>query len=356
MTTLITGATGFVGGEVLVRLLEQTGDDVVALVRAEDDERAQARIDAALDHLLPPGTVPARRVRAVAADLERPHLGLTPRRCLRLAAELDAVIHCAASIEFTLPLERATAINVDGTRELLRLAGCAPGLRRFVHVSTAFVAGDRAGRFLETEGDVGQTCRNTYEQTKLAAEQEVLAAGLPGTVIARPSIVVGDSATGWTSAFNVIYWPLQAFARGLFPTVPADPGAPVDIVPVDAVADALLDLLGGDERGAVHVVAGDDAPTLGALARLASAAFGRPEPAFVGPGEAPEAERLAGPLLPYLRVRGTFDGGRRHAAGLEPPPLTDYFGALVAYADEARWGKRPQRRWERLHRLQRAAA
>ena len=42
---------------------------------------------------------------------------------------------------------------------------------------------------------------------------------LPAAIV-RPSVIVGDSQTGWTQAFNVIYWPLQAFARGLFPSVP----------------------------------------------------------------------------------------------------------------------------------------
>ena len=49
--------------------------------------------------------------------------------------------------------------------------------------------------------------------------------------IARPSIVVGESGTGWTPAFNVLYWPLRAFARGLFDTIPARPDGRVDVVP-----------------------------------------------------------------------------------------------------------------------------
>jgi thioester reductase-like protein len=347
MTTLLTGATGFLGGELLVRLIEESDEDVVALVRARDDAAAQDRIDQALAVLLPPGSVTPGRVRAVAAHLDQPALGLPVRARNALARRVDRVVHCAASVSFTLPLAEALRINLDGTREMLDLASRAPDLDRFVHVSTAYVAGDRGGVYREDEANVGQPCRNTYEKTKLAAELHVQGAGLPATSILRPSIVVGDSRTGWTPAFNVIYWPLQAFARGLFPVVPGDPGARVDIVPVDTVADALMTLaVGAPQSGTVHVVAGDAAPTTRGLATMAAEEFGAALPTFVAPGEAPEAEERAGAFLPYFRVRGVFDAGRGRRMGFRPPPLDDYFSILLRYARAANWGRRPQTRWE----------
>jgi long-chain acyl-CoA synthetase len=349
MSLLLTGATGFLGGELLVRLLEQTDRDVITLIRADDDAAAEARLDDTLAMLLP---AEARdrvrpRVRAVAAHLDQPGMGLREYRRDALASEIDAVVHCAACVEFTLPLDEARAINVAGTKAMLDLAERAPALDRFVHVSTAYVAGDRPGPYLEDEGDVGQRTRNTYEQTKLEAERHVLERGLPATSILRPSIVVGDSRTGWTSAFNVIYYPLRAFARGLFPVVPGDPEARVDIVPVDAVADALLELAHGTPRsGTFHSVAGDDAPTARRLTELAAQAFDAPLPEFVEPGEAPEIERYAGAFLPYFRVRGTFATDAGQTLGCTPPPLERYLPNLIRYADLARWGKRALPRWE----------
>ena len=167
-------------------------------------------------------------------------------------------------------------------------------------------------------------------------------------VIARPSIVVGDRLSGWTPAFNVIYWPLQAFARGLFPTVPAEPGARMDIVPVNTVADALLELVAGPVRtGAFHVVSGEGAPTNAELATMAAEAFAAEPPRFVGPGVDRGAEKRAGALLPYFRVRCTFDDARgsQLAPGSAPPPVADYFPALMRYARGARWGKQPLPRW-----------
>jgi thioester reductase-like protein len=357
---VLTGATGFVGSELLVRLLERTDRDVVALVRAPDDVAAAVRVDNLLGEALGPAARGVRpRVRALAADLERPGLGLAPGAFDVLAGEAALVVHCAASISFSLPLSEARRINVGGTAGVLELARAAEArgaLERLVHVSTAYVAGEREGRVREDERDVGQRHRNTYERTKLEAEQLVARSGLPASVL-RPSIVVGDSRTGWTPAFNVIYWPLQAFARGLFPTVPADPDARLDIVPVDAVADALLELVRGPVRdGAFHVVAGDGAPTNAELATMAADAFDAEPPRFVRPGEDPSSELRAGPLLPYFRVRCTFDARHGRSLGGCPPPLADYFPALMRYAREARWGKRPSPRWAVAQREMRRVA
>ena len=348
---LLTGATGFVGMELLARVLEHTDRDVVALVRAENDVAAQARMDELLTTLVAPLARPRRgRVRAVAADLESPGLGLSPLMRDKIAGSVSAVVHCAASVSFTLALDDARRINVEGTREILKLASEAHErgtLDRFVHVSTAYVAGDRVGVVSEHDGDVGQSFRNTYEQTKLEAEQLVTASGLP-TAIVRPSVIVGDSSTGWTQAFNVIYFPLQAFARGLFPNVPGDASARLDIVPVDVVADALLELVVGPVRGgAFHVVAGDQAPTNAELATMAAEAFDAEPPRFVPLGEDVVAENRAGALVPYFSVRCMFDARRaRDQLGATPPPLRDYFPSLMRYAREARWGREPSPRWD----------
>jgi long-chain acyl-CoA synthetase len=348
---VLTGATGFLGMEVLVRLLERTDRPVVALVRAADDAEAQARMDGVLATLFAPGHRPdPRRVRAVAADLERPGLGLPERGLDAVADAAGIVVHCAASVSFALPLDEARQINVAGTAEVLGLARRAQArgaLDRVVHVSTAYVAGEREGRILESDGDLGQRHRNTYEQTKLEAEALVEAAALPVAIL-RPSIVVGDSRTGWTPAFNVIYWPLQAFARGMLSRVPADPDGRVDIVPVDVVADAIVELVTGPRRtDRFHVVAGDRAPSCHELATLAAGAFGRDTPAFVAPGTDPPAEDQAGVFLPYFRMRSVFDGGAGAALTPPAPPLASYFDTLMAYARDARWGRVPMARWER---------
>jgi len=358
---LLTGATGFLGMELLVRLLERGDRDIVTIVRAADDHEAQARMTGVLNRLLPPEDVRAvrGRVRAVAGDLETRGLGLSAPTRDRLTREISAVAHCAASVSFSLPLAQARKINVTGTHAVMNLASEAHArgaLERVVHVSTAYVAGDRAGQVRESQDYVGQTFRNTYEQTKLEAESLVNNLDMP-TSILRPSIVVGDSVTGWTPAFNVIYWPLLAFARKILSTVPADPDGHVDIVCVDTVADALYTLLDGPvQRGTMHAVAGDDAVTNRELATMAASAFGREPPRFVELGEEPRDEERAGVFVPYFRSRLMFDARRGRALGFRPPPLQEYFGTLMEYADRARWGKESLPRWAVMAEAQRAAA
>ncbi len=177
-------------------------------------------------------------------------------------------------------------LETDSHLVVSALAGDA-GLRRMTYVSTAYVAGDRRGRAHETELDVGQGFRNAYEQSKLEAERRVWSRRerLPVTVV-RPSIVVGERGTGWTTSFNVVYGPLRAFANGTYPVLPGRRDAALDIVTVDHVADAILALAASPAAagGTYHVVGGERATTLGDLARLASRRFDRRAPRLVPPG------------------------------------------------------------------------
>jgi thioester reductase-like protein len=359
---LITGTTGFVGMELLARYLERSEARVIAPVRAADDAGAADRVDDVLRGLF--GGTAERyrdRVEAVGADLTAPDLGLPRRRLERIAERVDQIIHSAASVSFSLPLDEARSINVDGTKRILalaELAGDRGGLERYCHLSTAYVSGTHTGRFREHELDVGQEFRNTYEQSKFEAEQVVRShSGLP-TIILRPSIVVGDRRSGWTSAFNVLYWPLRAFSRGLYAAVPAIPSAPVDVVSVDYVADAVyeLSITPGGIGETYHLTAGARASNIAELSELASRYFDRPPPRVLAPAEfARFAEKATGVrrsaleesqvLFPYFAIRTVFDDSRARArlepAGIRVSPLPDYLERLLDFATRTRWGKQP---------------
>jgi long-chain acyl-CoA synthetase len=340
---LLTGATGFLGMEVLARLLERTEHDVLCLVRAGDAEAAEARLDAVLATLYNDPSAHRGRVRALHGDLTA---GIAAPD-----ADIDVVCHCAASISFDLPLEEAREINVEGTRSMLGLARAARA-RRFVHVSTAYVAGTHAGRF--TEDMRGDTFRNTYEQTKCEAEALFDAADDLDVAIARPSIVMGESDTGWTPAFNVLYWPLRAFARGLFEQVPALPEGRVDVVPVDYVADGIAKLVDTDVTGTFNLVAGDEAANVEQLSDMACTHFGRPRPPYArtGGSAGAAADEHGAVYLPYFDMEVVFDDTRtRELLGMRAPRLQTYFDTLMDYADAAKWGKRGTTREEARERV-----
>lgn len=365
---LLTGATGFVGMELLARYLERTERRVYTLVRGADQDEAEARMQRTLHFLFGADHPYAERVVVVRGDITRPCLGLRGRRDV-LAEEVSEIVHGAASISFELGLEASRAINVEGTRRVLafaeRCAARGGGLRRLSHISTAYVAGDHGGCFSEDDLDVGQRFRNAYEQSKFEAEALVARAGgrLPITVL-RPSIVVGERDSGWTASFNVLYWPLRAFARGAYMALPARRSAPVDVVPVDYVADAILHLSQAREaEGATfHLTAGAHTSSVGELVELATAFFERPAPYLLDPSV---YRRVVHPLLvrssrderyrralkrsevffPYFATRVRYDDRRSRVAlrgsGIgTPPPLRTYFERLVEFALAADWGRR----------------
>jgi thioester reductase-like protein len=366
---LLTGATGFVGMELLARYLDRTDRNIVTLVRASNDDEARSRIAETVHNLFGTGGERyAERIQAVAGELTAPGLGLPPATRDQLAERVQMIIHCAASVTFTSPLEQARAINLTGTRRMLDFAELAitrGGLERFAHVSTAYVAGTHAGRFSEPDLDLGQGFNNSYERSKFEAEQLIRARpDVPSTIL-RPSIVVGDRRSGWTAAFNVLYWPLRAFARGLFTAVPAIPSAPVDVVSIDYVADAIHSLCESPSGigQTYNLTAGVHASTMGEIAGVASRYFRRPLPTVLSPKDfaalarsSSAAQRSAlessAAYFPYFANGTVFDNTQARArldpAGIQVSPLGEYLERLLDFATLSRWGKRPIARAEAL--------
>ncbi len=366
---LLTGATGFVGMEVLARYLERDDREIVTLVRAADIREAQDRMAAVLRNLFGKDADRyAGRVRALPGELTAPGLGLSPAWHEQLVEQVSTIVHSAASVSFSLPIDEARAVNLEGTRRMLEFAADAQahgGLKRYAQVSTAYVAGTHEGRFAECDHNVGQGFRNSYEQSKFEAEELVRSrADLPWTIM-RPSIVVGDRRSGWTAAFNVLYWPLRALSCGLFRTVPAIPSAPVDVVSIDYVADAIHSLCespcGIGET--YNLTAGVHASTMGEIAGVASRYFSRPLPAVLSPKDfaalarsSTAAQRSAlessAAYFPYFANSAVFDDAQARARldpeGIQVSPLGEYLERLLDFATLSRWGKRPIARADAL--------
>jgi nucleoside-diphosphate-sugar epimerase len=204
-TVLLTGASGVVGRAVLRRL---RGFDVVCLV-----------------HRSP---VSGPDVTTVPGDIAEPMFGLAGRAYTELAARVDAVIHCAAVTDFGRTDGSLEAVNVTGTGHVAAFAAAANAT--LYHVSTAFA--DTA-----VDGERGRTAVG-YAASKRAGEEAVRANGVPH-VILRPSVVIGDSATGEIAAFQGLHQVVAGLFAGIVPMIPFEAGWPVDFVPADIVADAI---------------------------------------------------------------------------------------------------------------------
>lgn len=207
---LLTGCTGLLGRYLLKDLLE-AGVHVAVLVRPARRQSALDRIESIvqtweqqLDRQLPRPVV-------IEGNLSEESLGLSTESEEWIRANCHAVLHNAASLSFVSGPRDAEPwkTNLSGTQYLLNLCR-ETDIREFHHVSTAYVCGARQGTIYEQELDEGQALSNDYEWSKLEAEKLVREADfLDSKTIYRPSIIVGDSETGFTTTFHGFYAALQ---------------------------------------------------------------------------------------------------------------------------------------------------
>lgn len=203
---LMTGATGFLGQELLVDLL-QAGVAVAVLARGSGRQSAEDRIDGLLRRAEERLGRALPRPRVIAGRLEEPGCGLSQPERRWLRQNLSGVVHVAASVSF-FPDDRGDPelTNLTGTERILNL--CRElGWSELHHVSTAYVAGTRSGAIREqVEAEAPSIYRNAYESSKAAAERLVTSADwLRDWTIYRPSVIVGDSRTAEATGFNGLY-------------------------------------------------------------------------------------------------------------------------------------------------------
>ncbi len=284
LKVLLTGATGFVGKEILA---QAAGDrriaSIVAVVRPETlrdpktKEIVKVRSPAERGRLLLRRMritgARARKFRFIAGDIERPDLGIAPAEVARLRGSLTHVIHCAASVSFDDTYESSYRANVLGSLNALSFslaAQRAPGSSFVQHVAieTSYIHG-RKRRTIAQENDLSfprHFYNNFYELTKALAsietDRHLIDEGLQVAQL-LPSIVIGDSRTGNNRGdTKVVNAPINAFGRArealdkpagdamarvkrrLIAAVatgfPGDPTAELNLVPVDRVVAGIL--------------------------------------------------------------------------------------------------------------------
>jgi thioester reductase-like protein len=278
---LVTGATGFIGRQVLRELIAR-GRPVVAMARPQHGLSARDRVMKAV------GLVPDEGpLEIIEADLTCPHSGLKPATLRGLRKTVGTVIHCAGDTSFfPEDMRRFRSGHIDGPLALLTsLRGGR--LRHWGYLSTAYVCGKRSGTVLEEEGDVGQDFHNPYERVKLEAEIAMRAAGERLGVdvrVFRPSIVVGaapETAGGQPSnLFFAFIQMMAALARiphaaDTCLRIEAAPRARFNIVPVDYVAQAMAVLAGHpDGAGKTFHLVVSEAPTQHTMLALIADYFG----------------------------------------------------------------------------------
>jgi NAD(P)-dependent dehydrogenase (short-subunit alcohol dehydrogenase family) len=234
MTYFVTGGTGFIGRNLIQRLLDNREGQVHVLVREGSTERLQSLID----HWGQPD-----RIVPVAGDLTQERLGLSDEKVDELRGNVDHFFHLAAMYDMTADADTNLKLNVGGTRNAIELANAIEA-GVFHHTSSIAAAGMHKGLFREDMFDEGQKLDHPYHRTKF--ESEKLARTLVDGAwrVYRPAIVVGDSQTGEMDKIDGPYYFFKAIQRvrhflpEWFPLVGPELGY-TNIVPVDYVASAM---------------------------------------------------------------------------------------------------------------------
>jgi thioester reductase-like protein len=279
---LLSGGTGFLGKVVLEALLRRRAElgieRIILLIRAPSRATARARLEASVLRspcfaVLEPGW--QKLVDALPGDICEARLGLEADEQRTLQRDISHVIHCAASIDFDLPLPEAARVNAQGALEVLDFARGCERLERCVSVSTAYVtphprgaetyrvderlsplrgplAGDPERLLAECLSDTAaarETLResghpNSYTFTKCLAEHLLAArrARVPLAIV-RPSIISASLRhpfSGWIDSHAAFAATVALMGTGQLRAVAADPDARVDLVPVDCVAERVL--------------------------------------------------------------------------------------------------------------------
>lgn len=239
----LTGATGFVGAFVLRELLDRTRARVHCLVRAADEEDGRRRIEANLRSYDLSCAGLQERVAPVPGDLEKPGLGLDPDQWNALGDRVHAIYHVAAQVNLAYAYRELKPANVEGTREIIRLAAsrCLKPLH-YLSSYAVFDSMQNVGRvFSEDDEPVGHEQLSTgYAESKWVAEKMVRhahAAGVPAAIY-RVGWVIGESRTGAWKASDFIPRLLKVAVEA---RTCCDFGT-FTMTPVDYVARALVHL------------------------------------------------------------------------------------------------------------------
>ena len=249
-TTLLTGATGFLGSYILHTLLSANDQmRVIAHVRCKDSASGLERLKGIAETYGLWREEWSSRIDVVPGDISKPQLGMSTGDWDRLAQEVDSIIHNGAQVNWMLPYSSLRAANVLSTMECVTFANSGKPKRLAFVSSTSTLDTDHyytqsqsGSKVLETDNLEGSAkgLGTGYGQAKWASEYIVREAGRRGLtgVVIRPSYITGDPVSGFsvTDDFLLRLWKgcIQVSAR------PDIPGNTINQVPVTHVSRVVV--------------------------------------------------------------------------------------------------------------------
>lgn len=237
---LLTGANGFLGIHLCVKILECNPKATInALVRGKTVSEVEQKFHDAIQKYHLSDRIPLGNVKLIKGDLGAEFLGLSHHDYTTLVEQVDLIVHCGANVNHLLSYEKLRADNVFSTIELVKFA-VSKKQKAIQYVSAL----DVALLDLEQPTDDGlpQSLADEmgYVQTKWVSEQVLKNAhqqlGLP-TQIVRPGNIISDLNVGEMQTDRNHFYMLtkSCIQLGVAPDVPFL----FEMMPVDLVANAI---------------------------------------------------------------------------------------------------------------------
>ncbi|XP_031739692.1 fatty acyl-CoA reductase 2 isoform X2 [Cucumis sativus] len=280
----ITGATGFLAKEKILRTAPDVGK-IYVLIKAKDEEAAADRlkndiINAQLFKCLRQihgkyyMSFMTSKLIPVVGNVCESDVGIHVDFAHLIASDVDVIVNSAANTTFDERYDVAIDINTKGPSNLMEFAKKCSKLKLFLQISTAYVNGQRQGRIMEKpfckeldvesemklafEGNgMGQNMKelglerakrygwqDTYVFTKAMGEMVIdeMRGEVPVAII-RPSVIEStfkDPFPGWMEGNRMMDPIVLYYGKGQLTGFLVDPNGVIDVVPADMVVNATL--------------------------------------------------------------------------------------------------------------------
>lgn len=262
MNIFLTGATGLVGGELLVTLSKRSEvDKIYCLIRARNTDEANERLRQVF--VLHNDKYDPERIIPFIGDLFDDNLTASLDADTALQS-INVILHSAANTSFArVKDDLVEKANIGGLTKILLWAKKLPALNTFLYIGTATICGkDVKDRIVHEEEspNLEATHLVKYTYTKMKGEILINEHLRPEQIlVARPSIIMGDSRPIMPRS-PVILWAMATMNN--LRLIPVNEHARLDIIPVNYAADAIVKLLFANRKHRVyHISAGDAGST-----------------------------------------------------------------------------------------------
>ncbi|KAK8697737.1 hypothetical protein V6N13_113875 [Hibiscus sabdariffa] len=301
---LVTGGTGFLAKIFVEKILriQPNVKKLYLVVRAADHKSATHRLHNEIigkdlfrnlkeKHGKSFTSFISDKISVIPGDISRQDLGVQDSGMIQqISKDVEVVLNLAATTNFDERYDVALGLNTMGVKYVVEFAKQCVKLQVLVHVSTAYVSGERSGLILETGYSLGETLNgvggldinmerkvvddklndlrlqgasdkditiamkdlgihrarlygwpNTYVFTK--AMGEMMVGEFKGAVIVRPTIITStykEPFPGWVEGTRTIDSLAVGYAKGILTFFLGNLDSIVDVIPADMVVNAMI--------------------------------------------------------------------------------------------------------------------